>query len=597
MKKLKTILTAALAGFALVGFASCDNGNDKDKPDDNPGEITHEHSFKAIEIVAPTCNEKGYTFYKCSGCNETKKDNYKNALGHHGVVSCDTCGKELVSADFFKNVNESFFSADLYYTIKDASLIFMSSYDMIELTCDSLTIKVEDGCPIVYGSGYRHIYDAEDTSIEKSVKEVSLYMDESRLYTKTFNGTIYTYDMYELDRISMKIASKAIDAALAAYMLGSMAADKYGVPMDVVLDYVLAVTESSDDVSYELGMDIDLSEFVAKKTENGYSFTYDFDKISDRIIDSADYLFETSLSDAILAFAGVDIKEEIASSDEPLAYLAETTIGDLIGLGGDNLSADSIDMISAIVDEISYDRFGVPLATALCSAMGIPSLGAVYSKITELDADLTLANIIENAIGVELEELPIDIVPFIALYLDNITVGDALVNSINNVLMSSIGISIDVDDLRAMFAAYVEIAVDFIADKLSYVILTDNDGNIIYYERTVNLFIEDTGLGGSFVASAEGSIDDSIKTELEEYLVFDSEKAVETYHYVSHEYNDEEGKYYITFSYLGESYTEEVYEIWVDDNTSEPYISVNFNFYGDLGYSYIDFSLTKDAIR
>jgi len=42
---------------------------------------THTHSYTSA-VTAPTCTEQGYTTYTCSGCGNSYKDNYVDALGH-----------------------------------------------------------------------------------------------------------------------------------------------------------------------------------------------------------------------------------------------------------------------------------------------------------------------------------------------------------------------------------------------------------------------------------------------------------------------------------------------------------------------------------
>ena len=42
---------------------------------------THTHKYTS-SVVAPTCTEKGYTTYTCSGCGNVYQDNYVDALGH-----------------------------------------------------------------------------------------------------------------------------------------------------------------------------------------------------------------------------------------------------------------------------------------------------------------------------------------------------------------------------------------------------------------------------------------------------------------------------------------------------------------------------------
>ena len=41
-----------------------------------------EHDFEAINVVAATCTEQGYTVYTCTNCGERYTDNFVPALGH-----------------------------------------------------------------------------------------------------------------------------------------------------------------------------------------------------------------------------------------------------------------------------------------------------------------------------------------------------------------------------------------------------------------------------------------------------------------------------------------------------------------------------------
>ena len=56
---------------------------------DNDIVFVHEHSF-VKSVIAPKCEEKGYTQYKCAKCNESYTENYIDALGHnYKFVSAD----------------------------------------------------------------------------------------------------------------------------------------------------------------------------------------------------------------------------------------------------------------------------------------------------------------------------------------------------------------------------------------------------------------------------------------------------------------------------------------------------------------------------
>ena len=60
----------------------------------------HVHNFVAIEVVAPTCTEKGYTIYTCDCGEDSYNDNYVDALGHKYVDGiCSAC--HAVDPDYY----------------------------------------------------------------------------------------------------------------------------------------------------------------------------------------------------------------------------------------------------------------------------------------------------------------------------------------------------------------------------------------------------------------------------------------------------------------------------------------------------------------
>ena len=40
------------------------------------------HKFEVSEVVAPTCEEKGYTVYVCTVCGDEKTDDFKDVVPH-----------------------------------------------------------------------------------------------------------------------------------------------------------------------------------------------------------------------------------------------------------------------------------------------------------------------------------------------------------------------------------------------------------------------------------------------------------------------------------------------------------------------------------
>lgn len=72
-------------------FSSASNADDYVgiEEADNDIVFVHEHSF-VKSVIAPKCEEKGYTLYKCAKCNESYTENYIDALGHnYKFVSTD----------------------------------------------------------------------------------------------------------------------------------------------------------------------------------------------------------------------------------------------------------------------------------------------------------------------------------------------------------------------------------------------------------------------------------------------------------------------------------------------------------------------------
>ena len=60
------------------------------------GNIVHEHAYES-EVVAPTCEDKGYTLYTCK-CGDIKKENYVPAIGHNFVDGdCANCDVVLTN--------------------------------------------------------------------------------------------------------------------------------------------------------------------------------------------------------------------------------------------------------------------------------------------------------------------------------------------------------------------------------------------------------------------------------------------------------------------------------------------------------------------
>ena len=97
---------------------------------DNDIVFVHEHSF-VKSVIAPKCEEKGYTLYKCAKCNESYTENYIDALGHN---------YKYVSADNFK----------LTYKCSDCDSTVTKTKSELPIFIDYVNTKVVRGNDNMY---------------------------------------------------------------------------------------------------------------------------------------------------------------------------------------------------------------------------------------------------------------------------------------------------------------------------------------------------------------------------------------------------------------------------------------------------------------
>lgn len=95
MKKVNRILSVALClvmCLSLFGVAAFAEENVT-----TPEQGACDHAFN-INVVAPTCADRGYTLYVCSKCGYYYSDNYTSAMGHNygdwREVRAATCTEE-----------------------------------------------------------------------------------------------------------------------------------------------------------------------------------------------------------------------------------------------------------------------------------------------------------------------------------------------------------------------------------------------------------------------------------------------------------------------------------------------------------------------
>lgn len=97
---------------------------------DNDIVFVHEHSF-VKSVIAPKCEEKGYTLYKCAKCNESYTENYIDALGHN---------YKFVSAD----------NSDLTYKCSDCDSTVTKTKSELPIFIDYVNTKVVRGNDNMY---------------------------------------------------------------------------------------------------------------------------------------------------------------------------------------------------------------------------------------------------------------------------------------------------------------------------------------------------------------------------------------------------------------------------------------------------------------
>lgn len=97
---------------------------------DNDIVFVHEHSF-VKSIIAPKCEEKGYTLYKCAKCNESYTENYIDALGHN---------YKFVSAD----------NSELTYKCSDCDSTVTKTKSELPIFIDYVNTKVMRGNDNMY---------------------------------------------------------------------------------------------------------------------------------------------------------------------------------------------------------------------------------------------------------------------------------------------------------------------------------------------------------------------------------------------------------------------------------------------------------------
>ncbi|MCC8044259.1 MAG: Ig-like domain-containing protein [Clostridiales bacterium] len=80
-------------------YTSNGNGTHTGVCKNNPSHTTKANCTHETTVVAPTCEEQGYTLHTCTVCGYSYKDNYKAALGHSHVYTSSNDGYHYVQCE------------------------------------------------------------------------------------------------------------------------------------------------------------------------------------------------------------------------------------------------------------------------------------------------------------------------------------------------------------------------------------------------------------------------------------------------------------------------------------------------------------------
>lgn len=154
MKKAKKFLVGLLAllsvsAFAL-GFVACekDNGEQKGQEYEEEYEERHKHTYTG-RIVDPTCGERGYTTYRCSGCGDVYEGNYVRALGHNYIAEIN---EEYLIEKTICGYNQYFYSCSVCGVASNLSTFVDWNSDIQHIYPDEWIVDEEKH--IRYCSGY-----------------------------------------------------------------------------------------------------------------------------------------------------------------------------------------------------------------------------------------------------------------------------------------------------------------------------------------------------------------------------------------------------------------------------------------------------------
>ncbi|MDE6585127.1 MAG: leucine-rich repeat domain-containing protein [Clostridia bacterium] len=151
MKK-KFLLTLLCAGTLCGGLTLSAWSCGTDTPN-KPDQTEHEHSYVQT-VIEPTCQDKGYTLYKCE-CSEEYKDNYTEVVDHnYKDGKCIWCGSENLKPteglEFTLSDDGTYYSVTGIGTVTDTDIVIPSTYNEKPVTAigESAFVVFNDGTPI-----------------------------------------------------------------------------------------------------------------------------------------------------------------------------------------------------------------------------------------------------------------------------------------------------------------------------------------------------------------------------------------------------------------------------------------------------------------
>ena len=110
---------------------------------DNDIVFVHEHSF-VKSVIAPKCEEKGYTLYKCAKCNESYTENYIDALGHnYKFVSADNSELTYKCSDCDSTVTKTKSELPIFIDYVNTKVVRGNDNMYLDLNNDGYLIKFQ----------------------------------------------------------------------------------------------------------------------------------------------------------------------------------------------------------------------------------------------------------------------------------------------------------------------------------------------------------------------------------------------------------------------------------------------------------------------